>query len=120
MGNHFHLVVRIHPGEGYSDVEVKRRYSIYYQDDDKREEPLPGQIAMFRHKWEQLSEFVKEIKQTFSRYYNKRHNRRGFFWSDRFKSVLVEGKKRDRRTVLFILSGECQKVWMGWKYSKDG
>ena len=29
-------------------------------------------------------------------------------------------KKRDRRTVLFILSGECQKVWMGWKYSKDG
>ena len=90
MGNHFHLVVRIHPGEGYSDVEVKRRYSIYYQDDDKREEPLPGQIAMFRHKWEQLSEFVKEIKQTFSRYYNKRHNRCGFFWSDRFKSVLVE------------------------------
>ena len=90
MGNHFHLVVRMHPGEGYSDTEIRRRYSIYYQEDDRREEPLSGQIAMFRHKWEQLSEFVKEIKQTFSRYYNKRHKRRGFFWSDRFKSVLVE------------------------------
>ncbi|NOY70811.1 MAG: hypothetical protein GXP14_00290 [Gammaproteobacteria bacterium] len=90
MGNHFHLVVRMHPGEEYSDFDVKRRYSIYYQDGDKRDEPLPGQIAMFRHKWEQLSEFMKEIKQTFSRYYNKRHKRRGFFWSDRFKSVLVE------------------------------
>lgn len=90
MGNHFHLVVRMQPGEEYSDVEVKRRYSIYYQDNDKRDEPLPGQIAMYRHKWEQLSEFMKEIKQTFSRYYNKRHNRKGFFWSDRFKSVLVE------------------------------
>ncbi|MCF6267922.1 MAG: transposase [Desulfuromusa sp.] len=90
MGNHFHLVVRMNPGEEYSDIEVKRRYSIYYQDDDRREEPLPGQIALFRHKWEQLSEFMKEIKQTFSRYYNKRHNRKGFFWSDRFKSVLVE------------------------------
>ena len=90
MGNHFHLVVRMHPGEGYSDTEIRRRYSCYYQEDDRREEPLPRQITMFRHKWEQLSEFVKEIKQTFSRYYNKRHNRRGFFWSDRFKSVLVE------------------------------
>jgi len=90
MGNHFHLVVRMHPGEGYTDTEVRRRYSIYYQDDDRREEPLSGQITMFRHKWEQLSEFIKEIKQTFSRYYNKRHKRRGFFWSDRFKSVLVE------------------------------
>ena len=82
--------MRMNPGEEYSDIEVKRRYSIYYQDDEKRDEPLPGQIAMFRHKWEKLSEFMKEIKQSFSRYYNKRHNRKGFFWSDRFKSVLVE------------------------------
>jgi len=26
----------------------------------------------------------------FSRFYNRRHNRRGFFWGDRFKSVIVE------------------------------
>ena len=26
----------------------------------------------------------------FTRYYNKRHNRRGYFWGDRFKSVIVE------------------------------
>lgn len=80
----------MHPGEGFSDTEIRRRYSIYYQEDARRDEPLPGQIAMFRHKWEKLSEFMKEIKQTFSRYYNKRYKRRGFFWSDRFKSVLVE------------------------------
>ena len=90
MGNHFHLVVRMHPGEEYPDTEIRRRYSIYYQEDDRRADLLPGQIALYRHKWEQLSEFIKEIKQTFSRYYNKRHKRRGFFWSDRFKSVLVE------------------------------
>lgn len=90
MGNHFHLVVRMHPGDDYSDTEISHRYALYYRDDDRRDEPLPGQIEMFRHKWEQLSEFMKEIKQTFSRYYNKRHKRRGFFWSDRFKSVLVE------------------------------
>ncbi len=26
----------------------------------------------------------------FSRFYNRRHNRRGFFWGERFKSVIVE------------------------------
>jgi putative transposase len=54
------------------------------------EDPLPGQIPAYRTKWEKLSEFIKEIKQSFSRYYNQRHKRKGFFWSDRFKSVLVE------------------------------
>lgn len=91
MGNHFHLVVRMHPGDDYSDAEICQRYARYYQDDDNCEEPLPGQISTYRAKWEKLSEFMKEIKQTFSRYYNQRHNRKGFFWSDRFKSVLVEG-----------------------------
>ncbi len=90
MGNHFHLVVRMHPGDDYSDSEICNRYARYYQDDENREEPLPGQIPAYRAKWEKLSEFMKEIKQSFSRYYNQRHNRRGFFWSDRFKSVLVE------------------------------
>ncbi|MGD9065364.1 MAG: hypothetical protein PVI42_14660 [Desulfobacterales bacterium] len=37
-----------------------------------------------------LSEFVREIKVGFARFYNKRHNRRGYFWGDRFKSVIVE------------------------------
>lgn len=37
-----------------------------------------------------LSEFVREIKQTFSRFYNKLHKRRGTLWSERFKSVMVE------------------------------
>jgi len=37
-----------------------------------------------------LSEFMREIKVGFARYYNRRHNRRGYFWGDRFKSVIVE------------------------------
>lgn len=37
-----------------------------------------------------LSEFVKEIKMGLSRFYNRRHDRRGFFWGDRFKSVIAE------------------------------
>ena len=33
---------------------------------------------------------VRDIKVNFTRYFNKRHNRRGYFWGDRFKSVIVD------------------------------
>jgi hypothetical protein len=33
---------------------------------------------------------MREIKVNFARFYNRRHNRRGYFWGDRFKSVIVE------------------------------
>ena len=48
------------------------------------------QIPSLRDKLSSLSEFVKEIKQSFSRYYNKRHHRRGTLWGERFKSLIVE------------------------------
>jgi putative transposase len=87
MGNHFHLLVRMHPGEDQSDEEIKRRFALCY---GKEREILDGQIPYLREKWSSLSEYVKEIKQGFSRHYNRRHDRRGFFWSDRFKSVIVD------------------------------
>ena len=89
MGTHFHLLVRMYPGTEFTDDEIKRRFKLYYGDDNKRE-LSQGQIPLFRLKWASLSEYVKEIKQGFSRFYNKLHNRKGFFWAERFKSVIVE------------------------------
>ena len=89
MGNHFHLLVRIEPGGDKSLDEMRKRFEIYYGEDGKKElsEDL---IPVLREKWGSLSEFVKEIKQGFSRFYNRRHHRKGFFWSERFKSVIVD------------------------------
>ena len=87
MGNHFHLLVKMIPEHKYSDDEIKGRYERYY---GSREDPGDGQMHLLRQRWSSLSEYVKEIKQTFSRYYNKNHGRRGFFWSERFKSLIVE------------------------------
>jgi len=89
MGNHTHLVVRMLAGEKYADDEIRKRFKLYYGKGSKRE-LLPGQIPLLRLKWASLSEYVKEVKQGFSRFYNKRHRRKGFFWSERFKSVIVE------------------------------
>ena len=90
MGNHFHLLVRMHPGADVNDDEIQRRFKIYY---GKVEQQQAYDVEMtddLRKKWEDLSEYVKEIKQGFTRFYNKRRGRKGTFWSDRFKSVIVE------------------------------
>jgi REP element-mobilizing transposase RayT len=89
MGNHFHILVKMHPGKGYSDEEIRGRFKLYYGDEN-RGELQDTQIPYFREKWSSLSEYIKEIKQGFSRFYNRLHGRKGFFWSERFKSVIVE------------------------------
>ena len=90
MGNHFHLLVRMATGEDYDREEIKRRYKLYYGEESKTEVNDEAIIELLREKWENLSEYIKEIKQGFSRFYNKRHGRKGFFWSERFKSVIVD------------------------------
>ena len=87
MGNHFHLLVRVRPDSDYSDAEVKRRFHLQYGEDQFFGE---GQIPFYRQKWSSLSEFMREIKVKFARFYNRRHGRQGYFWGDRFKSVVVE------------------------------
>lgn len=57
---------------------------------EKEEAFSDDQIPYLRKSFSSLSEFVREIKVGLSRYYNRRHNRRGYFWGDRFKSNIVE------------------------------
>ena len=42
-------------------------------------------ILHYRKKWSSLSKFMQEIKQTFSKYYNKRHHRKGTLWGSVLK-----------------------------------
>jgi REP element-mobilizing transposase RayT len=87
MGNHFHILVRMFPEHKFSDEDIKRRYVGFYGDERVFAD---GLLSSLREKLSNLSEFVREIKVGFARYYNKRHNRRGYFWGDRFKSVIVD------------------------------
>ena len=87
MSTHFHILARMHPDGEYSDEDVKKRYELFYGKDDVISKE---RMALYRERWSSLSEFVKDIKQRFARYYNKKHDRRGYFWGDRYKSVIVE------------------------------
>jgi hypothetical protein len=79
--------VKTLPEYKFTDQDIKKRYVSFYGDDRVFAD---GLIPSLRSKLSSLSEFVREIKVGFARYYNKRHNRRGYFWGDRFKSVIVD------------------------------
>ena len=87
MGNHFHILVKMFPEHKFTDEDIQRRYENFYGDGSMF---AAGWIPSLREKLSSLSEFVREIKVGFARFYNKKHNRRGYFWGDRFKSVIVE------------------------------
>jgi len=87
MGNHFHILVKMFPEYKFTDEDIQKRYKAFYGDERTF---TAGWIPSLREKLSSLSEFVREIKVGFTRYYNNRHNRRGYFWGDRFKSVIVE------------------------------
>jgi len=68
-----------------------------------------------------LSRYVKEVKERFTRWYNKRHGRRGTLWMDRFKSVLVEDGEALRTMAQYIdlnpvRAGNLGNLGSGKKY----
>ena len=87
MGNHFHLLIQMYPEHNYKDEEIRRRCKAHYGEDF---EVSDEQVGDYRVKLSSLANYMKEIKQAFSWYYNHRHNRRGTLWGERFKSVIVE------------------------------
>ena len=75
------------PEDRFTNEKIKNRFEAHY---GASREFTESQLPYLRDKLSSLSEFVREIKVGFARYYNRRHNRRGYFWGDRFKSVIVD------------------------------
>ena len=46
-----------------------------------------------------ISQYMKALKQRFSVWYNRSHQRTGTLWNERFKSVLVEGRGNPLQTM---------------------
>jgi hypothetical protein len=101
MNNHFHGLVRIPKKEPISDEELLRRHAVLYPAHSERRAELAAGLlegAAAAQLWrermlaqmEDLSAFMKLLKQRFTLWFNHRHNRYGTLWSERFKSVLLE------------------------------
>jgi len=114
MTNHFHVLVRVPQQESISDAELGRRYRVLYPKPTKyqaaRFEVIEGQLKSGGEEAEvwrnrqlammgDLSPFMKLVKQRFSVWYNRSHDRYGTLWAERFKSVLVEARSGVMRTM---------------------
>ena len=108
MSNHFHLLVRVPKQKAVSDKEMFARYkelaaaSTFHQLHRQFElfEEAGNELGMeqvrgrLTSRMYDLSAFMKELKQRFTQWYNTKNDcwGRGSFWTDRYKSSLVEGK----------------------------
>ncbi|MCF3648897.1 transposase [Synoicihabitans lomoniglobus] len=114
MSNHFHVLVRVPQRADMSDAELLRRYAVLYPKPTRYQTAqlavIKGQLAKGAPEgsaWRErqlalmgdLSGFMKLLKQRFSVWFNRSHGRYGTLWSERFKSVLVEGTSGVMRTI---------------------
>jgi len=115
MKNHFHLFVEVPEQDRFvTDEEIVRRYRLLYPKPTPYQ-PMPAEILAHHlkenlHEGRQLREgllrrmhdiswLMKTLKHRFSFWFNRSQDRFGPVWSERFKSVLVEGDKWALRTV---------------------
>src|SRR6056297_2184839 len=127
MGNHFHLLLRVperaqilrkfekgtraereerlldHLKALYSRAYLKQlKAELEVMTEQGMEELYQETIQGFLDRMGSLKHFMKELKERFSRWFNKRHERRGTLWQERYRSVLVEDGEALRTMAAYI------------------
>jgi REP element-mobilizing transposase RayT len=108
MSNHFHVLVEVSQrpaelpddaallallhgayGEGGAAGTIRQRLE-YFRAKGAHAEAEALRESFFARMWD-VSAFMKLLKQRFTQWFNRTHQRKGTLWEERFKSVLVEG-----------------------------
>jgi putative transposase len=111
MGNHFHLLLHV-PAKADAqarnppDTEIVRRVGLIHGPSASRE--LARQLSLcssedsksqllfpYLRRMGDLGLMMKTLKQRFTQWFNRRHERRGTLWEDRYRSVIVEKSDTD-------------------------
>ena len=104
LDNHFHLLLEVPKPEPVTDKELLHRLQFLYDADqvsriaewlkNYRKEGAHEAAAILKNRYTcrmyDLSEYVKTLKQKYTQWHNKRHNRKGTLWEERFKSVMIQ------------------------------
>ncbi len=116
MSNHFHVLVRVpqRPAVMPSDADLIAhlqrcgvhpmtlggvKYALAHLSEIGATEALEEvRQRWFSRMWD-VSYFMKGLKQEFTQWFNRVHQRTGTLWESRFKSVLVEGSAEALQTM---------------------
>ncbi len=110
MSNHFHVLVRVPESNTARDAELVEKIGRLYgkksavvqtmTDHFERHGKLPEDYReSLLGRMGDVSMFMKELKQRFTKWYNKQNKRYGTVWAERFKSLLVEDEPESVSTV---------------------
>ena len=118
MSNHFHVLLEVPPVPegGITEEELLKRLRAIYTEAavavvekelaDARKSGNQSQVeeifARYTYRMHNLSEFMKALLIRFTRWFNKRHERSGTLWEERFKSVIVESGIAARTLAAYI------------------
>jgi putative transposase len=101
MGNHYHLLLRFDERRPISREALMKRAALLY--------PKMVLKGWFQANWDRfearvfdVSEYMRNLQAAFARWYNQTFGRRGRFWSERFKSTLLEDEKQVLDCLLYV------------------
>jgi putative transposase len=118
MSNHFHILCEVPEPRPLSDPELLERVEGLYG--PARRQALQrvldgqtpgGQLAAqtlrqrLQARMFNLSSFLQELKGRFAQGYNRRHDRFGPLWAERFKSLVVEDGRALQRYCQMLCTG---------------
>lgn len=117
LSNHFHIVLRTPARVKLSNPKLLAVLQGFYGPQSPQAAEFQGAIKgapksqkaksrlqklrqRYLRRMGDVSAFMKELKQAFSRWFNKRHERYGTLWAERFTSLLVQ----DRSLALWVIA----------------
>lgn len=101
MGNHYHLIVRFLPFRHLSQEELYRRAQLLYAEPD-RVFRTPLQWQRFHRRLFDVSEFMRNLQQSYAKWYNRHYDRRGSFWGERFKSSILADEQSLLNALIYV------------------
>ena len=117
MDNHFHILVRMQEVKKVKLRDLKRRFHILHNEGKPRKEWKkfdPTKAEAYLERFTNVSWFMKDVKERFSKWYNARNGLGGSFWAERFKNPIIERGMGLVRCALYIelnsvRKGKCEK-----------
>jgi len=111
LSNHFHIVTRAPLRVVLTDAQLLAKLKAFYGPKSQQATEFQSACNGPKSRLEKVrrrylarmgdvSVFMKELKQAFSRWYNRQHDRFGTLWAQRFGSELIE----DRSQWLLIVA----------------
>jgi REP element-mobilizing transposase RayT len=96
MSNHAHLILarKTNILKEFSLRETAEKYRCYYQLKEIPDARL-FEVRKFRHRLNDLSEFMRDLQRRFTFWYNNQftERRRGSLWNPKFKSIVLASGK---------------------------